>query len=148
MALTSAEKDNLLKELTPHVDTDEKKLQAGLGAYTKLLTAHPEYISHFTKLEGLTLDNVFQSEAIKYYATKLVDSLVAMLTASADEVELKKLLDQSANYHTNRNVNKEEFMSGESIFIDYFQEILQDTENKAAIEKFFKHVFPSVAAAL
>ncbi|CAL8087854.1 unnamed protein product [Calicophoron daubneyi] len=148
MALTSAEKDNLLKELTPHVDTDEKKLQAGLGAYTKLLTAHPEYISHFTKLKGLTLDNVFQSEAIKHYATTLVDSLVAMLKASADEAELKKLLEKSGKDHTTRNVNKAEFMSGQPIFISYFVGLLHDAQNKVAIEKFFNHVFPTVAEAL
>ncbi|CAL8090043.1 unnamed protein product [Calicophoron daubneyi] len=146
MALTKAEQDNLLKELGPHVATPDGILKTGLGAYAALFHAHPEYIENFSRLRGLNKDNVMQSEGVKHLARTLTEALVGMLKAASNEAELEKLLAQSAHDHTSRNVTKNQLMSGEPVFIHYFQGLLTDSANKAAVEKFLKHVFPAVAA--
>ncbi|KAF6768145.1 hypothetical protein AHF37_09132 [Paragonimus kellicotti] len=143
--LTQAEVDGVVAELNPFLTSDDKKIELGLGAYRALLCAKPEYIQMFTKLQGLTVDNVFQSEGIKYYAKTLVEDLVKMLMSASQDDEIQKLLIHSGNQHTSRKVNKQQFMSGESIFIDYFNKTLRKPENKAAMEKFLKHSFPVIA---
>ncbi|KAF7261778.1 hypothetical protein EG68_01358 [Paragonimus skrjabini miyazakii] len=143
--LTQAEVDGVVTELGPFLTSEDKKIDLGLGAYRALLCAKPEYIQMFTKLQGLTVDNVFQSEGIKYYAKTLVEDLVKMLMAAAQDDEMQKVLVHSGHQHTSRKVNKQQFMSGESIFIDYFNGTLCKPENKTAMEKFLKHAFPVIA---
>ncbi|KAF5405739.1 Myoglobin [Paragonimus heterotremus] len=143
--LTQTEVDGIMSELSPFLASDAKKVELGLGAYKALLTAKPEYIPLFSKLQGLTIDNVFQSEGIKYYARTLVEDLVKMLKTAAKDDELQKVLVQSGHQHTSRKVTKQQFMNGEPIFIDYFNKTLSKPENKAAMEKFLKHSFPVIA---
>nr|P56532.2 RecName: Full=Globin; AltName: Full=Myoglobin [Dicrocoelium dendriticum] len=99
--LTAAEVSSLLAELGPHAETQEKKEALGVSAYRALFGAKPEYINLFSKLQGLTIDNVF----IKYYGGTLV---------------------------TTRNVNKQQFLSGEPIFVDFFKKM----------QKLLHHIFP------
>ncbi|KAA3680141.1 uncharacterized protein DEA37_0008335 [Paragonimus westermani] len=143
--LTQAEVDGVVSELNPFLASDAKKVELGLGVYKTLLTAKPEYIQLFSKLQGLTVDNVFQSEGLKYYARTLVEDLVKMLTVAAKDDELQKVLVSSGHQHTTRKVTKQQFLSGEPIFIDFFNKTLSKPENKAAMEKFLKHAFPVIA---
>ncbi|CAL8087844.1 unnamed protein product [Calicophoron daubneyi] len=145
MALTEAEQESLLKELSPHVDTPEHILETGLGAYSALFHAHPEYISHFSRLHNLTIDNVMQSDGVRHYTRTLIEAVTQMLKSASNEVELEKLMVQYGKDHTSRRVSKAEFLTGEPIFIEFFQSLLHDDVNKAALAKFLKHVFPPMA---
>ncbi|KAF5405737.1 Myoglobin 1 [Paragonimus heterotremus] len=144
--LTQAEVDGVVAELSPFLVSDAKKVELGLGAYKALFKAKPEYIQLFSKLQGLNTDNVFQSDGIKYYAGTLVAELVRTFTVAAKEEELNKALIQTGQQHTSRNVNKQQLISGEPIFIDFFNKTLCKPENKAAMEKFLKHAFPAIAS--
>nr|P80721.2 RecName: Full=Globin-3; AltName: Full=Myoglobin [Paramphistomum epiclitum] len=148
MTLTKHEQDILLKELGPHVDTPAHIVETGLGAYHALFTAHPQYIIHFSRLEGHTIENVMQSEGIKHYARTLTEAIVHMLKEISNDAEVKKIAAQYGKDHTSRKVTKDEFMSGEPIFTKYFQNLVKDAEGKAAVEKFLKHVFPMMAAEI
>ncbi|KAF8568373.1 hypothetical protein P879_01080 [Paragonimus westermani] len=140
------EVDGVVAELGPFLASDIKKVELGLGAYKALFKAKPEYIQLFSKLQGLNIDNVFQSDGIKYYAGTLVAELVRTFTVAAKEEELHKALIHTAQQHTSRNVNKQQLMSGEPIFIDFFNKTLSKPENKATMEKFLKHAFPAIAS--
>ncbi|KAA3680143.1 uncharacterized protein DEA37_0008340 [Paragonimus westermani] len=144
--LTQTEVDGVVAELSPFLASDVKKLELGLGAYKALFKAKPEYIQLFSKLQGLNIDNVFQSEGIKYYAGTLVAELVKTFTVAAKEEELRKALLHTAQQHTSRNLNKQQLMSGEPIFIEFFNKTLSKPENKAAMEKFLKHAFSAIAS--
>jgi hypothetical protein len=78
--------------------------------FSSLFHAHPDHISHFSKLEGLTIDNVFESEAIKHYATAVVDSFVSLLSIASDEAELKNRLDKHGEEYIRRKVEKQVFL--------------------------------------
>ncbi|CAL8087863.1 unnamed protein product [Calicophoron daubneyi] len=148
MALTKEELDKLLAELKPHVDTPEHRLATGLAAYTALFKAHPEYISHFSRLQGLNASNVMQSEGIKHYATTLIDATVNLLSAAANGKELEGVTKKYGQDHVTRQVNQAEFMSGLPVFISVFQSLLHDSGNKASVEKFLKHIFPAISAEI
>ncbi|CAL8087832.1 unnamed protein product [Calicophoron daubneyi] len=148
MALTKHEQDILLKELGPHVDTPEHILKTGLAAYHALFTAYPQYISHFSRLEGHTIDNVMQSDGIEHYARTLVEAIAHMLKEASNDAEIKKVAAQYGKDHTTRKVTKDEFMTGEPIFTKFFQSLVKDAEGKTAVEKFLKHIFPMMAAEI
>lgn len=76
---------------------------------SSLFTVHPEYIARFTRLQGLNLSNVMDSEGMVHYARTLIEKLVNMIKAGADDVQLKTLTDISGKAHQPRNVTKAEF---------------------------------------
>ncbi|GAA32735.1 Globin-3 [Clonorchis sinensis] len=146
--LTESQIAGIHEELLPHICSDEAKTSFGVGAYKAFLGAHPEYIQHFSKLNGLTIDNVFESEGIKYYGRTLVDEIVKMLTAGADDEKLQQLLHDSGKAHTARNIDNAKFMSGLPVFVDYFNRSLTVPENQIAMEAFLNHVFPNISKDL
>ncbi|CAH8662925.1 unnamed protein product [Dicrocoelium dendriticum] len=146
--LTKAEVDSLLAELGPQVNTEADKIALGVQAYRKFLTAYPQYIALFSRLQGLDINNVFQSDGIKYYGRTFVDDIVKFVQAAADDAQFKKALEDNGKAHTTRNVTKDQFMSGEPIFIDFFKSALKKPENQAAVEKLLKAIFPTVASYL
>ncbi|KER23640.1 hypothetical protein T265_08533 [Opisthorchis viverrini] len=146
--LTQSQIAGIHKELLPILSNDEAKTSFGVGAYKAFLGAHPEYIQYFSKLNGLTIDNVFESEGIKYYGRTLVDEIVKMLTAGADDEKLKQVLHDSGKAHTARNIDNATFMSGLPVFVDYFNKSLTVPENQTAMEAFLNHVFPNISKDL
>ncbi|CAH8662843.1 unnamed protein product [Dicrocoelium dendriticum] len=146
--LTAAEVSSLLAELGPHAETQEKKEALGVSAYRALFGAKPEYINLFSKLQGLTIDNVFDSSGIKYYGATLVDEFVKIVQAAADDAALSKVLEDNGKAHTTRNVNKEQFLSGEPVFVDFFKKTLSNAQNVESMEKLLHHIFPIIAGHL
>ena len=76
----------------------------------RLFHAHPEYISHFSRLHDLTIDNVMQSDGVRHYARTLIEAVTQMLKSASNKVELEKLMVQYGNDHTSRRVSKAEFL--------------------------------------
>ncbi|CAL8087851.1 unnamed protein product [Calicophoron daubneyi] len=148
MALTKNEQENFLKEWTPYADTKEHIVSTGLGAYNKLFHAHPEYIQYFSRLEGLTIDNVMQSEGVKHYAETLVRAITQMAKVATDEKELKKYMAQYGKDHAEKELSRAEFMTGEPIFTQYFQSLLKEEQNKKTLAKLLRHVFPPMCAEI
>ncbi|CAH8662854.1 unnamed protein product [Dicrocoelium dendriticum] len=143
--LRKTQVDSLLDELGPHVNTDQGKVSLGVQAYTKLFTAYPQHINLFSRLQGLDITNVVQSEGIKYYGRTLIDDIVKMVKAAADDAQFKKAVEENGENHVTRNVTKDQFMSGESIFIEFFKSVLNKPENKDAIEKLLKIIFSTAS---
>ncbi|CAL8087860.1 unnamed protein product [Calicophoron daubneyi] len=141
MALSKVELENLMTELKPHVETQDKKLATGLAAYTALFKAHPEYISHFSRLQGLDASNVMKSEGIKHYATTLVEAVVKMLDEAADKNKLDAVTKKYGQDHVTRQVTKTEFMNGLPIFISVFQGLVSEPKNKESLKKFLDYIF-------
>ncbi|KAA0193474.1 Globin-3 [Fasciolopsis buskii] len=143
--LTKEEVDALLTELDPLTSDEEKRTTLGLKVYDALFNAKPDYIPLFSKLQGFDNSNVRQSEGIKYYGRTFVDDLLKFIKAAATEAEYENLINESASQHKLRNVNKEQFLSGEDVFISAFKQILKQGQNAASMEKFFKDMIPKVA---
>ncbi|OON14669.1 globin [Opisthorchis viverrini] len=143
--LTKDEVDAILEELNPSVSTGEQRTEFGKAIFMALFTAHPEYIGLFTKMEGLTKDNVEASEGIKYYGRTFTDSILEMLQSASDDGELEAVLEKSGKEHTTRNVTKQQFLSAEPVFIEHFKGVLTKEANKQSMEKFFKHIIPKIA---
>lgn len=55
-----------------------------------------------------------QSEGMKYYGRTLIDEIVKMLRVANNAGELKKLADYSGDYHTPRDLTRDEFMVSSS----------------------------------
>ncbi|TGZ73100.1 hypothetical protein CRM22_001708 [Opisthorchis felineus] len=108
--LTKDEVDVLLAELNPLVSTSEQKIEFGKAIYMALFTAYPEYIGLFSKMQGLTKDNVEASEGIKYYGRTLTDSILEILQGASDDGELDALLEKNGKEHVTRNVTKQQFL--------------------------------------
>ncbi|VDP67587.1 unnamed protein product [Echinostoma caproni] len=108
--LTQAEVDSVMQELGPMTADAEKRTELGLKVYKALFNAKPDYITLFTKLQGLTKDNVMQSDGIKYYGRTYVEDLVKFIQAAAKDPELQALIETSIQQHKQRNVNKEQFL--------------------------------------
>ncbi|KAA3680140.1 uncharacterized protein DEA37_0008336 [Paragonimus westermani] len=143
--LTQGEVDSLVAELGPRLENLE---EFGMSIYKELFTAHPEYITLFSKLQGLTLDNVMQSEGIKYYGRTLATELKLIVTNAANASELEAILVKNSKDHSTRNVTSDQFLSGEPVFVKYFNELLTKDENKAAMEKLLKHAMPAIASKI
>ncbi|VDP67586.1 unnamed protein product [Echinostoma caproni] len=143
--LTQAQVDSILADLHSHIDTTEHVTEMGVSIYKALFAAHPEYISHFSKLQGLTKDNVASSEGIKYYGRTLGEELVHLIKAAHDHAALEARIVQNGKDHTQRKVTKEQFTGAAPIFIKFFQGLLKKPEDQAAIEKLFNHVMPAIA---
>ncbi|CAH8662873.1 unnamed protein product [Dicrocoelium dendriticum] len=139
--LTKAQVDNLLDELRPHVNTDQGKVSLGIQAYRKFFTAYPQHINLFSRLQGLDVTNVFQSEGIKHYARALIDGIVKIVNSAAEDAQFKNAVEANAVLHATRNVTKNQFMSAEPFFIEGFKSVLTKQENKDAMEKLMKIVF-------
>ena len=134
-----------MADLKPKISTPEQMLELGVSIYKTLFAAHPEYIAYFSKLQGLTKDNVGQSEGIKYYGRTLSDALIAMIKAAGNQSALDAMILQSGKDHAQRKVTKSEFVGAEPIFVQFFQGLLSKPEDKEAIAKFFKYVMPAIA---
>ncbi|KAA0193472.1 Globin-3 [Fasciolopsis buskii] len=143
--LTQQEVDALIAELNPLISDEEKRTALGLKVYDALFSAKPEYMPLFSKLQGLNISNYKQSEGIKYYGRTLVDDLVKFVQAGAQDAEYQKLIDDSIAQHRKRNVNKEQFLSGEAVFINAFKALLQQGNNAESMEKLFKNMIPAIA---
>nr|P80722.2 RecName: Full=Globin; AltName: Full=Myoglobin [Isoparorchis hypselobagri] len=149
MVLTKDEFDSLLHELDPKIDTEEHRMELGLGAYTELFAAHPEYIKKFSRLQEATPANVMAQDGAKYYAKTLINDLVELLKASTDEATLNTAIARTATKdHKPRNVSGAEFQTGEPIFIKYFSHVLTTPANQAFMEKLLTKIFTGVAGQL
>ncbi|KAA0199099.1 Globin-3 [Fasciolopsis buskii] len=146
--LTQSQVDSILADLAHHIDTTEHKTEMGVSIYKTLFGAHPEYISYFSKLQGLTKDNVAQSEGIKYYGRTLAEELVSLIKAASDSKALEERIAKGGADHKSRPVTKEQFTDAEPLFVKFFHDILTKPENKAAMEKLLKHVIAGMAAKL
>ncbi|CAL8090040.1 unnamed protein product [Calicophoron daubneyi] len=147
MALTSGELSCLVEELLPHIDTREHMTESGRAAYGLLFSTYPEFIQLFPRMQGLTVDNVMQSEGIKYHGRVLVDSLKTVLLTATNEVELRRQIDELIDMHHSR-ISREQCLAGESVFIRFFNEVLKKEQNQLSMEKFLRYVFPAMAKGL
>ena len=146
--LTEHEQKKLLQELSPYIDTQEHIQKTGWGAYNALFHAHPEYIHHFKRLQGLTIDNVMQSQGVLHYAKTLVNAIVDMLkhVRVADEIEPRMI--KYGKDHAGGTLTREEFLTGVPVFTSYFQSLLKDPENKASMAKLMNSVNLPMAAEM
>ncbi|TPP66824.1 Globin-3 [Fasciola gigantica] len=143
--LTQQEVDALMDELKPLTTSEEMRTKLGMKVYDALFNAKPDYIPLFSKLQGLDNSNVRQSEGIKYYGRTYVEDLLKFIHAAANEAEYQKLIDTNAEQHKTRKVNKEQFLSGEPVFIQVFNEVLKQSNNAQSMEKLFKDMIPAIA---
>ncbi|THD25867.1 Myoglobin 2 [Fasciola hepatica] len=146
--LTQTQIDSILADLAHHTDTTEHITEMGVSIYKTLFAAHPEYISYFSKLQGLTKDNVGQSEGIRYYGRTLGEELIRLLKAASNPSVLEERIVQGAKDHKARPVTKDQFTGAAPIFIKFFQGLLKKQEDKDAIEKFLLHVMQAIAAKM
>ncbi|TPP61472.1 Myoglobin [Fasciola gigantica] len=119
--LTQQEVDALMDELKPLTTSEEMRVKLGMKVYDA------------------------QSEGIKYYGRTYVEDLLKFIHAAANEAEYRKLIDCSAMQHKTRKVNKEQFLSGQPVFIQVFKEVLKQGHNAQSMEKLFKDMIPAIA---
>ncbi|CAH8675703.1 Globin-3 [Schistosoma haematobium] len=147
-AVTQSQVDHLITELVPHVDTEAHEEELGLKVYECFLKAKPEYICKFSRLQGLDVSNFAQSEGLKYYARTLVAALVPIIKAAANKCELDKLCMDEANMHRNRQVNEQIFLDSLPIFIEFFNNFINDEQNKETMSKILTYVFKTIGSQI
>ncbi|KAK4474294.1 hypothetical protein MN116_000381, partial [Schistosoma mekongi] len=145
-AVTQSQVDHLLTELGPHVDTEARQVELGLKVYECFLKAKPEYISKFSRLQGLDVSNFAQSEGIKYYARTFVAAFVPMVQAAANKCELDKLCLEEAILHRTRQVDEKTFQDSLPIFIEIFNNHIKDPQNKETMSKILTYVFTMIGS--
>ncbi|CAH8587482.1 unnamed protein product [Schistosoma turkestanicum] len=147
-AVTQSQVDHLVTELLPHVDTETHQEELGLKVYRCFLNAKPEYICKFSRLQGLDVSNFAQSEGLKYYARTLVGALVPIIKAGANKFELDKLCLKEAVEHRTRQVNNQTFLDSLPIFIEFFNDHINDKQNKETMSKILTYVFTTIGSQI
>ncbi|CAH8677927.1 unnamed protein product [Schistosoma rodhaini] len=147
-AVTQSQIDHLITELEPQVDTEAHQEELGLKVYECFLKARPEYICKFSRLQGLDVSNFAQTEGLKYYARTFVSALLPIIKAAANKCELDKLCLNEAVVHRNRQVNEQIFLDSMPIFIDFFNNYINDQQNKETMSKILTYVFKTIGSQI
>lgn len=64
----------------------------------------------FSRLQGQNAGTFKGTEGHKYYGRTLITDLLRFVNAGANDGDFKKLIDESAQQHQLRNVNKQQFL--------------------------------------
>ncbi|KAF6773784.1 hypothetical protein AHF37_06201 [Paragonimus kellicotti] len=140
--LTQAEVDSIVAELAPQISTEDDKAKVGAAAYTALFAVRPEFIQMFRRLQGMTMEQIAKSDGLRHHGIALVDGLVKLVVAGADDERLAK--ECALNGRIHRRVPKADFQFSTDVFVEFFNVALKKEENKKAMEKFLKHIFSGI----